>query len=196
MGHLQTLPMQSFFMEYNHCPGDSFGNFLIGSLTTILGFILAILWDLYKHRRDNKRKDFAVILAINEELLANIFNCESNKNAIIQELEALIGQKVLVSPISLLEDSAWDLIKINLPEPIVKDNSLLKKLRSLVQLIKHTNETIRSREIYRINNSAMTNFESRLRIYDNLILKRTEDLLDRLEILVEDVQGIIQSSKI
>lgn len=159
------------------------GGFVSGVLATLIGFLLTIAWDIYKYRRDTKRKDDAIISAVNEELIANIFICQSNKNALEQEIIFLKEKKSLVSPIVLLQNGAWDLIKINFPTQIEKDEKLLLKIRSLTQLIQYINENIRSRENYRINNGAMSNYESKLQKYDNSILNDTNDLISRLETL-------------
>lgn len=159
------------------------GGFISGVLATLIGFILTILWDIYKYRRDTKSRDDAVITAVNEELVANVFICESNKNALGQELKFLKEKKSLVSPISLFQNSTWDLLKINFPKQIGKDKDLLKKIRNLTQLIDHTNESIRSRENYRINNGAMSNYESRLQKYDENILEFTNHILANIETL-------------
>ena len=87
------------------------------------------------------------------------------------------------------------MIKINFPERLIKEKELLVKIRSLTQLIDHTNESIRSRENYRINNGAMNNYESRLQKYDNTILENTNDVLSRLKILTTEIDKLFPKFK-
>ena len=95
----------------------------------------------------------------------------------------------------MLQNSTWDVIKINFPERLIKEKELLVKIRSLTQLIDHTNESIRSRENYRINNGAMNNYESRLQKYDNTILENTNDVLSRLKILTTEIDKLFPKFK-
>ncbi len=93
---------------------------------------------------------------------------------------ALKENKSLVAPIQLFQNSAWELIKINFPKIIIKDNDLLGNIRNLTQLIDLTNEFIRSRESYRINNGAMDNYSTRMQKYDESILVGINGLYTKL----------------
>ncbi len=108
---------------------------------------------------------------------------KDNKSLLEEELKALRDGKHVIKPIPILINSSWDLIKINFPKKISNDSKLLVEIRSIMITICSVNETIRSREMYRQNNGAMSNFNNRMKIYDDILLQDTDPLIKNLESL-------------
>jgi hypothetical protein len=142
--------------------------FITGVAATILGFVLTILWDINKAKRESIEKDKAVIKAINEELLSNKKCLEQNLERLQTELDILNKGKNIVQPLFILKTGFWELAKVQFPRTLLRGNRLVS-LRSIVFYAEQANEEIRSRENYRIHNEAMSNFHHRMHLYDESI---------------------------
>ena len=55
----------------------------------------------------------------------------------------------------------------------------------IAQITKGINETIQSRQEYRIHNEAMSNFSLRMKIYDEIVVEKSEELRKLLNELQE-----------
>lgn len=144
---------------------DWFIGFLSGVAATVLGFVLTIVWDLYKMRRDAREREGVMQRAVSEELTENTVALQHDLDLIQNELAVLSEGKSVVQPLMLFKTGFWDVAKINLPATFLGGDRLLK-LRNIVSLAEACNEQIRSRENYRIHNGAMSNYASRLSQYD------------------------------
>lgn len=164
----------SYFTEWEK-------GFISGLIATLIGFVLTMLWDIYKNNRDKTEKDKIITKLIQDTLNENLGYIANIKTVLTQEIAALNQNQSIVTNITTLKNDFWDLIKFNIPKDLLKNNGLLKKLQDISSLAKSINENINSREIYRLNNGAMTNFEIRLRYYDDLILSEIEKLKGFIE---------------
>lgn len=149
--------------------------FLSGVIATIIGFIFTIIWDIYKYRRDIGSRDNTILTAIGEELRSNYEISTLNKNILLEEIKVLDENKSVVTPLCFLQSGFWELVKVNLPSALAKGDSLLK-IRKMAQSTNEINEVIRSRENYRVHNGAMSNYSSRLKIYDQILLQHFNEL--------------------
>ncbi len=156
--------------------------FISGVVATSIGFGLAVLWDVYKWNRDTGARDVAVMSALNDDLEANLSLIEMNESILLAEMEVLKEKKSVVRPLQTLREGFWDVAKFNLPKKLVENANALKTLKDISKETSYTNEVIRSRESWRANNSAMSNFESRLEIYNSDLL----GLFKSLKALTED----------
>ena len=147
-----------------------FRGFLSGVAATILGFVLTIIWDMRKTRGESLKRDRVVMSAITEESQSNKRSIEQNLLRLQQELAVLAEDKSIVQPLFMMKTGFWDLAKINLPEKLLVGDRLAR-LRNLAFLAEQVNSEVRSRENYRIHNSAMTNYSTRMRIYDESLVK-------------------------
>ena len=174
--------LQNLLFELSLWPMTNWLKGLVaGALTTLLGFGFTMLWDTHKFRRELKQRDEAVFSVIKEEVMVNINILKGNQTVLQYESTILDEKKIVVRPINLLQNSSWDVVKINLPQKLKNDVETLKNIREISQLIDGVNESIRSREIYRIHNGAMSNYFSRIKIYNQILFKQHEDLLRGLE---------------
>jgi hypothetical protein len=159
----------SYFTEWEK-------GFISGLIATLIGFVLTMVWDIYKNRRDKIEKDRIIKKLIQDTLNENLDYISSINLALTQEITVLNKRQSIVTNITTLKNDFWDLIKFNIPKDLLKNNDLLKRLQDISSLTKSINENIYSREMYRLNNGAMSNFETRLRYYDDLILAEIEKL--------------------
>jgi hypothetical protein len=110
-----------------------------------------------------------------------------NKELVNDELESLKSRKFYIIPLSPLHESMWRLVGINMPKKLVDKPSLLEKLRIATQDTMHVIEVMESREEYRINNSNMSNFNDRMKSYDEILSSIIPELIRDLEDLVQSV---------
>ena len=160
--------------------------FAIGVGATIVGFALTMIWDFCKFKREIRSREKALLNVIQYELNENISILDSNEAIVKQELQVLSNHQSVVQPLMPLQHGFWDLLKVNLsfPKEISCLDSTIKIIR-IVQIAKGINETIQSRQEYRIHNEAMTNFSSRMKIYDEILLQESEELRKLLNELQE-----------
>ena len=151
--------------------------FAIGVGATIVGFALTMVWDFYKFKRDIRSREKALLNVLHYELNENINILDNNKAILEQELQVLTNHKSAVRPLIPLQYGFWDLLKVNLsfPKEIRNlDSSIL--IMRIAQMAKGINETIQSRQEYRIHSEAMSNFSSRMKIYDEIVIEKSEEL--------------------
>ncbi len=148
---------------------------LVTVVATVIGFLLAIVWDVYKMRIEGQERTQVAVTVIAEELTANKMLIEYNITLLRKELKVLPEKKSFVQPLSLLKAGFWDVAKVNLGLNALPPGQLVK-LRQALSLAEQANEQIRSRETYRLHNSAMSNFHDHLAIYGGVLLKTLEKL--------------------
>lgn len=157
--------------------GDNFASGVaVGAISALIGFIFAVIWDMYKNWRDTQKKDLAIISTVREELLANVVTLSSIMHDMKRELELLKEHKSLVPSLTPVHTASWNLIIASFPQQLSANIQIFNDLRQAILTSHDLNEVIKSRENYRINNGSMTNFESRLTKYDMEILQYAEFL--------------------
>ncbi len=163
--------------------------FAAGMGATIVGFVLTMIWDFYKFKREIRSREEALLNIITYELNDNINILNNNKTLLEHEISILDSKQSLVNPLLHLQYGFWDLLKANMyfPKEIRNSDASIKIIR-IAQKTKVIDDTIRSREEYRIHNSAMSTFHSRMKKYDQIILEDSEELLK----LLDDFQTILK----
>ena len=131
--------------------------FMGGVIATTIGSLLMVGWDILKFRRESRWRDETICGAIREELLANLDILRANQRLFEQKLAVLDQRMLVVTPLSLLQTGFWDLAKVNLPQRLIRDGDMLISIRNVSRMTDEVNETIRSRENYRLHNGAMSN---------------------------------------
>ena len=156
--------------------------FIVGAITTLLGFGLSVLWEESKHRRDRKERHERAISLINEDLTDNLKIIKANLELLRKELTILKKKRVLVLPLTNLNSSFWDLLKSDIDRSRISDGDL-KSLGDVYYNILVVNTDIDSRQAFRIYNESMNKFENRMKQYDEIIIES----LKRIEKFVEDL---------
>jgi hypothetical protein len=171
--------LNSYFTEWEK-------GFMSGLIATVIGFILTMLWDIYKNNRDKTEKDNIIKKLIKDTLNENLGYIVDINSVLTHELTVLSQSQTVVKNITTLKNDFWDLIKFNIPKNLLTNNNLLQKLQDISSLTKSINENINSREMYRLNNGAMDNYSTILRYYDELILAENEKLIGKIAIFKTD----------
>lgn len=157
---------------------------IAGVVATLIGFAVTVSftvwWDNRKFDRDSSQRDEAVLAAVREELLSNIMLIKEHDSFLQHELSVITDKKTVIQPLTPLKIGSWDVLKINIPKKL-KSGDALVKVREASQRTDRVNEIIRSRENYRIQNEAMSNFHSRIKMYDEILLNQEQVLLKALE---------------
>lgn len=152
----------------------------------LVGIVIGIVISNYTIEQEAKNRDDSIIIALKAELLVNEDILKKDKEIIESDIKVHSQRRLVVAPLSLINNS-WDLIKFNLPKRLIEDQKLLALFRKISLLTYETNSFIISRENYRLNNEAMTNFHTRMKIYDELILNQISTLL----IAIEEIRALL-----
>lgn len=162
--------------------------FISGVAATIVGFIFTMLWDVYKYRRDTSQRDESITKIALHEIEENRQASIENIKLIEEELSILDKGKEIVRPLLLMKSGFWDILKGSIPKKLIENIELIESIQSISLLANHINEQIRSRQNYKNAASAMTNYNSSVKIQDNMILAD----LKRFNKDIDDVLSILQ----
>lgn len=158
--------------------------FFSGVGATLFGFMLTMFWENYKIKQEEK----AIFGTIKRILTTNINILKSNESIVRQEIEILKDHKSVVTPLNTTSSDFMNLLSIHMPKQFRKNSKLLEELNRVAVLFKDNNETIKSREAYRINNGAMSNYNTRIAIYDESILRQITELTKFIKGLIKKLR--------
>jgi hypothetical protein len=144
---------------------------ITGGILVIVGFALAIGWEAWKDARETAQRDKALNDVIASDLAINKTHLEFSLKLLNQELEVLPKGLSVVQPLPVLQDSFWDIVKLNPPTDLLTSGKL-EKLNKLMAVTSVINDQVKSRETYRLQNGAMSNFSDRMRMYDQLLVEQ------------------------
>jgi hypothetical protein len=158
---------------------------LTGGLIALLSFGLAVLWDSYKHRRDQRGRQQAGLVGFNEEMLGNHRAAENTLNLLGHERHSRQKQeiKALINPLSQLEHGAWPIARVDLPSELLADYDLMQRLRQVNRNTIEINSLIESRENFRIQHLGGDDplFEQGFDGYTGVLMVMLRDLKSRIE---------------
>ena len=164
--------------------------FASGVGATIVGFICTMLWDIFKHHRDVSSRSNAVIGAVRQDLEENLAILLENREFLNHEVSALAQGQELIPPLKLLNSSFWEIVKLERPEKLVSNTLLFGQLQELSQLISYLNDCVQARQIYKLNNAAMSNYFSLLKRHDEILLLQFEQLRSHIDEPLAELQKI------
>lgn len=161
--------------------------FFSGVGATVFGFLLTMVWEW----RKSKKQEKSSLATIVHELETNALEMEDNKQTILQEIKALESQKIVVKPLLKMNNDFPFFLNMNCPSLFKDQINLLEEMRKISKITNEINETIQSRESYRVNNGAMTNYENRIKIYDEILLRSILQLEKLMPDFVEEIKAHI-----
>jgi hypothetical protein len=152
---------------------------LIGAATTAFGSIILMIWDYFKIYRESIERETNILNAAKEEMANNLAIAHSNLGYISQDIESRKEGKEIVIPLMPFHNEMWDLLKINFPKNLLKFE-IVKMFGDTSFHINEINELIRSRENYRIHNSAMRNYQNKMHIYNSQLSNKITPIIFKL----------------
>jgi hypothetical protein len=144
---------------------------ITGSAATLVGFAFTIAWDLWKIRRDERRRDQLIVRAVESELEENLEIAAENSKLLEDETKLLETGKHLIFPMLRFKIGMWDLLRANVPEAFLAQENVLNKLRDLSQATSHLNDGISSRQQFKDNMGAFSAFNEILKIKNSALLQ-------------------------
>lgn len=157
------------FLLKNIMSQEFINGILIGAGTTTFGFVLTMVWDVWKTRREKKSLQDNLLNLLSDELEYNISVTTAGKLSLEQELSCLEQKQSLVGAINTPRVDFWEVFKQNYDRNFFS-NEQTKIINDIYSKIHLIIANINSRENYRISNGAMSNFEDRMIIYDKALI--------------------------
>jgi hypothetical protein len=167
------------------------GELLTGGAIAVFAFLLAIVWDVLKSERERGRRDRAVIAASDAEISTLSVMVLNNRNLVLMELNLLRKGKAagLTNPLDPIPSGFWDLVKLDPPQALLRDEETLAKIRDISRRTDQVTEMIRSREAFRTTNRSLPSYDKELRQYDELLETFLGELLNALNALHPLIKG-------
>jgi hypothetical protein len=157
------------------------GDFIADAGLVLLGFVLALLWDLLKSERERRQRDASTMIALREEVVASIATVEANGRLLDVELGLMeTGAGRLLTPLDPIPRGVWELVRVSVPRDITRHRETLPLIRLAARLVDQINERIRSREAFRVSNHALSSLNTSLAQYDRNLERLNQDLLHAL----------------
>lgn len=163
---------------------------ITGVLATSIGFGFTMIWDLWKMNREQKQKTDSILRAIERELKENQGIAKSNKEFLEAELPVLKEGKHLIGATQPFKKEIWDLLKINLPNKLLKNESLLSLLSGLSMSACHINEGMGSRQVYRDTSANNTAFSENMNGRNSILISQIEKLLVNIETGITEINKL------
>jgi len=151
-------------------------------LLVLLGFLLAMGWDMYRSHNELRERKMSVLSLVQEDLLANETICTQNLYLLQVEEQGLKEEepRYLQGPLGKLRTDFWNVFAFSTPRSMQVNMKMTKDLRELSFEIGWLNELIDSRERFRtsalphVDNGTGGNW---LATYDRYIRDRTKTSL-------------------
>lgn len=165
---------------------DRWFGFVSGVLATILGFVFTMVWDAYKDARETTQLEATVLKAAHSDLSANLQAASDISKLVNQEISIIDNGRTLVQPLPRISNGFWDLLRLHVPASFNEKPETFLLVQKVAVSGAYINEVVTSRENWRVNNQSMSNFPTRLKIYDN-------DLLSLIGQYNNDVTSLLNS---
>jgi hypothetical protein len=148
----------------------------------LVGFVLAMVWDLAKFRRDRGARERAAIIGLQEEMGMNRDRLANNQKLLEHEVTSLLPQqKTLVNPLDRLTRGAWEDARLVLPRKLAQDAMRLTALRDYARRVDQVNEMIRSREMFKLQTALAMPPPIAVATFAELLNTFQEELIDVID---------------
>lgn len=173
--------------RWPHNDGGS-DTFLTSIIGIIVGFGLAVVWDLWKRRMDRGEELKRASRAIIQEMAVNLRVFKLNSELLKKDDEAADQSQEIVNQLDRLCCAAGEsaYLRGSLEHA---DPELAEKLRNTYAGLASVNYKIEGRELYRATNGAMTNYHTRRKMINGELFL----LFSSLERQTRELQSKIQS---
>ncbi len=162
--------------------------FFQGVLATLVGFLFAVGWDLFKDwRREVKERKRAARL-VHDEIEINITLAESIREYLTKDSEAAKEQKLLIPALPTLPTQAWETTRLaggfsSAPE-------LLREIGGTYHEIAIVNQQIQARELFKLTSQPLDRFNEQRVLMNQELIRRIENILEGLKKHRKQIDGI------
>jgi hypothetical protein len=164
---------------------------IIGVLAASFGFVLTMLWDLWKSHREESRRTVAILRAIEAELKENIEIAKFNTIHLEIEMRALNDRESTVIGATVpFKHGILDLLKINLPEKLLERESLLSMLSNITIAVWRLNHGMLNRQTYHDANMTTTNLHQNMKLWNMTLLGQLKKLPDIVEDALKELKQL------
>lgn len=160
---------------------------IIGFLIAIISFILVIIWDNYKYKRDQEKKDEAVLFAVKQEQNKNLDILKGNIKLLDNEIQLLDKRKIIPDILQPLYSKSWEFLILNFPDKL-NDKEITTRIMDAIYITSRINIMINIRDNHKISNFQMFHdavikgsYLTILNDYDEMLSKDCKQLLKILE---------------
>lgn len=160
--------------------------YLIGLISGILAAGFGAWLTTWLENRKEKERDQNVFEAFKEELISNLEMLSANCVELEQEISIADKDQHLLSNITPFYFPTWDILKTRIPKELANKETF-RQLALTMHLVLLINDEISSRERFKINGVALSNFAQTLKKRDQLLVLRHVKLLMRIFELKEEL---------
>ena len=169
---------------------EFWNGFVSGVIATLIGFVLTMLWDLWKTRRADRKQAKGVLRALKHECEENVAIVETNHRLLDTEIQLLKQKQQIIPTLVPLKYGLWDVLRHQLPEGLLEDVGLLGRLRDIAWRVDRLNEGLRSRQAYKDTGGAMNNFTERLQLVDGDLVGQVMELNLLLQTAITELAAL------
>jgi hypothetical protein len=147
---------------------------VIGLMGVVIGFTLALGWDIWQDYRHVKAELHRAARSIEQELSTDLALLSTDLGLLSEDTKAADGQREVVQPLELLSTAAGETayLRGSLEADSVE---LTIKLRTVYSSISILNRRIEHREAYRLTNGAKTNYHGRRKLINQDLKQLIEE---------------------
>jgi hypothetical protein len=136
--------------------------------------------------RKDKLRDKNIFEAFKEEIVSNLEMLSANCVELEEELKIVDSNQHLLTALTPFYFSTWDILKTHVPAELT-NKEVFRQLSLTMHLTLLINNEIESREQFKLNGAALSNFSQTLKKRDQLLLMRHEKLLTEILKLKKDL---------
>jgi hypothetical protein len=148
---------------------------VIGLMGVVIGFALAVGWDIWNDYRSVKAELHRAARSIQQELGTDLELLSTDLGLLSEDTKAAAGQREVVQPLELLSTAAGETayLRGSLEADSVE---LTIKLRTVYSSISILNRRIEYREAYRLTNGAKSNYHGRRKLINQDLQQLIEEI--------------------
>ena len=129
-----------------------------GVLATVLGFVLTMVWEIWRERRAEVSRVRGICAALIYELEENHTVLTANRALLENEQHLLIASTFQLGTLLPFKHDMWFILKSNLPSRFLTESTTLPSIRDAALAAVHLNDGGASRQTYKDTSGAMSNF--------------------------------------
>ena len=161
---------------------------VIGLMGVVIGFTLALGWDVWQDYRHVKAELHRAARSIEQELSTDLALLSTDLGLLSEDTKAADGQREVVQPLELLSTAAGETayLRGSLEADSVE---LTIKLRTVYSSISILNRRIEHREAYRLTNGAKSNYHGRRKLLNQDLQQLIEEIRNGINAFLAELKA-------